>query len=58
MKRYKRLICKQFVHVSDLCGPQFLIYLPKRFKHLCRALYGDVILVYGFDRTNMAAGNQ
>ena len=28
-----------------LCGPQFLSYLPKRFTHLCRALYGDAILV-------------
>ena len=23
-------------------------YLPKRFTHLCRALYGDAILVYRF----------
>ena len=28
--------------------PQFLSYLPKRFTHLCRALYGDAILVYRF----------
>ena len=48
MKCYKRLIYKQFVQVSGLCGPQFLSYLPKRFTHLCRALYGDVILVYRF----------
>ena len=47
---YKRLIFKQFVQVSGLFGPQFLSYLPKRFTHLCRALYGDAI--------NMAAGNQ
>ena len=46
MKCYKRLIYKQFVQVSGLCGPQFLSYLPKRFTHLCRALYGDAILVY------------
>ena len=39
---------KQFVQVSGLCGPQFLSYLPKRFTHLCRALYGDAILVYRF----------
>ena len=51
---YKRLIYKQFVHVSGLCAPQFLSYLPKRFTHLCRALYGDAILVYRF----LAAGNQ
>ena len=33
---------KQFVQVSGLCGPQFL----KGFTHLCRALYGDAILVH------------
>ena len=49
-KCYKRLIYKQFVPVSGLCDTQFLSYLPKRFTHLCRALYGDTI--------NMAAGNQ
>ena len=54
----KRLIYKQFVQVSCLCGPQFLIYLPKRFTHLCRAWYGDAILVYRSWCTNMAAGNQ
>ena len=48
MKCYKRLIDKQFVKVSSLCGPQFLSYLPKRFMHLCRALHGDAILVYRF----------
>ena len=48
MKYYKRLIYKQFVQVSGLCGPQFLSYLPKRFTHLCRALYGDAILMYRF----------
>ena len=32
---YRRLIYKQFVPVSGLCGPQFLSYLPKRFTHLC-----------------------
>ena len=45
MKGYKRLICKQFAQISGLCGPQFLSYLPKHFTHLCRALYGDAILV-------------
>ena len=39
MKCYKRLLYKQLVQVSGLCGPQFLSYLPKRFTHLCRALY-------------------
>ena len=47
MTCYKRLIYKQFIQVSGLCGPQFLMsYLPKRFTHLCRAFYGDAILVY------------
>ena len=35
MKCYKRLLCKQFVQVSGL-------------MHLCRAFYGDAILVYCF----------
>ena len=49
MTCYKRLIYKQFIQVSGLCGPQFLMsYLPKRFTHLCRALYGDAILVHRF----------
>ena len=33
MKCYKRLIYKQFVQNSGVCGPQFLSYLPKRFTH-------------------------
>ena len=50
MKCYKRLIYKQFVQESwsGLCGQQFLSYLPKRFTHLRRALYGDAVLVYRF----------
>ena len=48
MKCYKRLMFKQFVQVSGLCGPKFLSYLPKRFTHLCRALYGDAMLVHRF----------
>ena len=48
MKCYKRLIFKQFVKVSGLCGQQFLSYFPERFMHLCRALYGDAILVHRF----------
>ena len=48
MNCYKRLKYKWFVQVSGLCGPQFLSYLPKRFMHLCRALYGNAILVYRF----------
>ena len=58
MKCYKRLIQKQFVPVSGLCGPQFMSYLPKRFTQLCRVLYGDAILVDRFGPPNMAAGNQ
>ena len=48
MKCYKRLKYKRFVQVSGLCGPQFLSYLPKRFMHVRRALYGDAILVNSF----------
>ena len=48
MKCYKRLMYKQFVQVSGLCGPQFLSYLPKRLTQLCRALYGDAILLDRF----------
>ena len=48
MKCYKRLIYKQFVQVSGLCSPHFLSYLPKRFTHRFRALYGNAILVYRF----------
>ena len=46
MKCYKRLIYKQFVQISGLCGPQFLSYLSKHFTHLCRALHGDATLVH------------
>ena len=48
MKCYKRLIYKQFVQIAGLCSPQSLSYLPKRFTHLCRALYGDAIMVDSF----------
>ena len=48
MKCYQRLTYKQFVQVSGFYGPQFPSYLPKRFTHLCRALYGYAILVYRF----------
>ena len=44
MKCYKRLIYKQFVQISGLCGPQFLSYLPKHFTHHCGTLYGDTSL--------------
>ena len=55
---YKRLIYKQFVQVSGLCGPQFMSYLPKRFTHLCRALYETPYHGVPFWCINMAAGNQ
>ena len=48
MTCYKRPIFKQFVQVLGLCRLHFLSYLPKRFTHLCRALYGDAILVHRF----------
>ena len=48
MRCYERLIFKQLVQVSGLCGPQFLSHLPKCFTHLCRTLYGNAILVHGF----------
>ena len=56
IKCYKRLIYKQFLQVSGLCGAQFLSYLPKRFTfvELCiwrRRIGGQ------FWSTNMAAGN-
>ena len=54
---YKRLRYQQFFQASGLCGRQFLSYWRKRFMHLCRALYGDAILVYRFE-AQMAAGNQ
>ena len=44
MKYYKRLIYKQFVQISGLCGPQFLSYLSKHFTHLYRAFsIGDIV---------------
>ena len=58
IKCYKRLIYKQFIQVSGLSGPQFLSYLPKRFMHLCRALYEDTVLVhrYGRRKSTKASG--
>ena len=49
----KRLICEQFVQVSGLCGPQFPIYLPKGFMHLCSALCGP--FWWGFAKTRPVA---
>ena len=36
-KGYKRLINKQLLQVSGLCGTPFLSYLPKRSKQIYRA---------------------
>ena len=47
MKCYKRLICKQFVQISGLSGPQFLSFVWRR--HI---ISGQKL------STNMAAGNQ
>ena len=59
MKCYERLIYKQSIHVSGLCSPQFLSYLPKRFTHLCRALYiRRRHIGVPFWCTNIAAGNK
>ena len=59
MKCYK-LIYKEFVQVSGLCGSLFPSYLTKHFTHHCRALYGDAnkIICGQFWCKNMAAGNQ
>ena len=46
---------KQFVQVSGLCGSQFMSYLPKRFTLLCRALYGDAILVHQYGQYGFGA---
>ena len=57
MKCYKRLIHKQSLQVSGLCGSPFLSYLPKRLTQLYRALYGVAMLVYHLG-TPMATGSQ
>ena len=48
MRCYKRLIHKQSLQVSSLCGTPFLSYLSKRFTQLNRALYGVAMLVHHF----------
>ena len=51
---FKRLIIKQFVQVSGLCGPKFLRYLPKRFTHLVELCmetpYWCTVLVHQYGR--------
>ena len=56
--RYKRLINRQLLQVSGLCGTTFFSYLPKRSIQIYRAHYGDAMLVPILRDTNMAAGNQ
>ena len=44
-KCYERLISKQLLQVSGLCGIPFLSYLPKSSTHIYRVQYGDAMLV-------------
>ena len=44
-KCYKRLINKQLLQDSGLCGTLFLCYFPKRSMQIYRAQYGDATLV-------------
>ena len=46
---------KQFFQGSGLCGWQFMSYLPKRFTLLCRALYGDAMLVHQYSQYGFGA---
>ena len=48
--RYKRLINRQLLQVSGLCGSPL--------RYLVIAQYGDAMLVPTLRGTNMAAGNQ
>ena len=57
-KCYKRLITRQLLQISGLCGTPLFSYLPKRFTQIYRAQYGDAMLVPLWLGTNMAAGNQ
>jgi len=42
---YKGYTTKQFHQVSDLYGIPLLSYLPKRSTEICRAQYGNAMLV-------------
>ena len=44
-KCYKRLINRQLLQVSGLCGTLFFSYLPKCSTQIYRAQYGDAMLV-------------
>ena len=54
IKSYNRLIHKQFVQVSVLCGPQFLSYLSNvscTFLELCMETpYCCIVLVHQYGR--------
>ena len=41
----RRLINKQFLHFSGLCGSPFASYLPKCSTQIYKAQYGDAIFV-------------
>ena len=41
----KRLINRQLLQVSGLCGKPFFSYLPNRSTQIYRAQYGDAMLV-------------
>ena len=56
--RYKRLINRQLLQVSGLCGTPFFSYLPKRLMQIYRAQYEIAMLVPTLRGTNMEAGNQ
>ena len=44
-KCYKRLINRQRLQVSGLCGTPVLSYLPKRSTQIYGAQYGDAMLM-------------
>ena len=46
-KCYKRLINKQLLQVSGLCGTPFLSYLPKRSTQIYRAEYAILVSFQG-----------
>ena len=45
LKFYERLINRELLQVSSLCGTPFLSYLPKRRTQIYRAQYEDAMLV-------------
>ena len=51
MKCYKRLICKQFVQVSGLCGPLFATTFQRTIVELCiETPYLCTVLVHEYGR--------